>query len=101
MQGMMPWPTVRCCLSPVARVLESAVVLGEPTLPASSAPRPASSPRSGDEARNQALRRFRCTSNSEIAAGVTPLIRAAWPTVAGCVRLSLSSTSDERPRTLS
>src|SRR5215213_873707 len=27
--------------------------------------------------------RFRCTSNSEIAAGVMPWMRAAWPSVSG------------------
>src|SRR5262244_1737183 len=30
-----------------------------------------------------AARRFRCTSRSEIAAGVTPEIRDAWPRVSG------------------
>src|SRR5215475_3352117 len=30
-----------------------------------------------------APRRFKCTSNSEIAAGVTPAMRDAWPTVSG------------------
>ena len=48
-----------------------------------------------------ASRRFRCTSSSEIAAGVTPLTRAAWPTVAGRARFSFSSTSADSPRTLS
>ena len=47
------------------------------------------------------LWRFRCTSNSEIAAAVTPLIRAAWPMVAGWPCLSLVRTSTDRPRTIS
>ena len=66
-------------------------------------PRPLtwSSPRRGEEAKLYALRRLRCTSSNEIAAGVTPPMRAAWPSVAGWVRLSLVSTSVESPRTLS
>ena len=38
-------------------------------------------------------------SNSESAAGVTPSIRDAWPTVAGRWRDSFSQTSEDRPRT--
>jgi hypothetical protein len=52
----------------------------------------------GRAASQAASRRFRWTSSSEIAAGVTPLMRAAWPMVAGRLRLSFSSTSAERPR---
>ena len=37
--------------------------------------------------------RFRCTSSSEIAAGVTPEMRAAWPIVSGLCRLSFCCTS--------
>jgi len=36
---------------------------------------------------------FRCTSNSDIAAGVTPEIREAWPKVSGRCRLSFWRTS--------
>ena len=44
--------------------------------------------------------RFRCTSSSAIAAGVTPEMRAAWPTVSGRCWLSFCCTSVERPRTV-
>jgi hypothetical protein len=36
-----------------------------------------------------------------MAAGVTPLMRAAWPSVTGSERLSFSATSADRPRTWS
>ncbi len=55
--------------------------------------------------RNQALRRsfmprfLRCTSSSEMAAGVTPGIRAAWPRVWGLTCVSFWRTSLDRPRT--
>jgi hypothetical protein len=39
------------------------------------------------------------TSSKEIAAGVTPEIREAWPTVSGFTRLSFSRTSRENPET--
>ena len=44
--------------------------------------------------------RFRCTSNSEIAAGVMPEMRAAWPSVSGLCALRLCCTSADRPRTV-
>ena len=44
--------------------------------------------------------RFRCTSRSEIAAGVMPEMRAAWPSVSGRCRLSFCCTSVEKPRTV-
>src|SRR5262245_5473130 len=47
-----------------------------------------------------APRRFKCTSNSEIAAGVTPAMRDAWPTVSGRCCASFCCTSIERPRTV-
>ena len=37
--------------------------------------------------------RFKCTSSSEIAAGVMPEMRAAWPMVSGRWRLSFCCTS--------
>jgi hypothetical protein len=43
--------------------------------------------------------RFRCTARSEIAAGVTPEIRPAWPSVCGRCAASFWRTSTERPRT--
>src|SRR5438477_5113089 len=43
--------------------------------------------------------RFRCTSNSEIAAGVTPEMRAAWPMVSGRCWFNFCCTSIESPRT--
>ena len=43
-------------------------------------------------------RRLRCTSSSEIAAGVTPWMRAACPTVSGRCCASFCATSFERPR---
>ena len=43
----------------------------------------------------------RATSSTEIAAGVTPEIRDAWPMEAGRTRLSFSLTSLENPRTWS
>ena len=42
---------------------------------------------------------FRWTSRSEIAAGVIPEMRAAWPIVSGRCQLSFCWTSAERPRT--
>ena len=36
---------------------------------------------------------FKCTSSSEIAAGVTPAMREAWPSVCGRWRLSFCRTS--------
>ena len=56
--------------------------------------------RGGHQVENQALRRLRCTSNSEIAAGVTPDRRAAWPSVAGRCAESFWRASTDRPRTL-
>ena len=44
--------------------------------------------------------RFRCTSSSEIAAGVMPEMRAAWPIVSGRCWLSFCCTSVDRPRTV-
>lgn len=44
-------------------------------------------------------RRFRCTSNNEIAAGVTPEILAACPSVAGRTAASFCLTSNESART--
>ena len=44
--------------------------------------------------------RFRCTSRSEIAAGVMPEMRAACPIVSGLCRLSFCCTSVEKPRTV-
>ena len=44
--------------------------------------------------------RFRCTSSSEIAAGVTPEMRAAWPIVSGSCAFSFCCTSIDRPRTI-
>src|SRR5688572_13388592 len=44
--------------------------------------------------------RFKCTSKSEIAAGVIPEIRAACPIVSGLNRFSFCWTSTDRPRTL-
>src|SRR6185503_2396252 len=43
--------------------------------------------------------RLRCTSKREIAAGVTPEMRDAWPTVSGRCWLSFCWTSIESPRT--
>src|SRR6476646_3716289 len=43
--------------------------------------------------------RLRCTSSREIAAGVTPEMRAAWPTVRGRWRSSFCWTSTESPFT--
>ena len=40
--------------------------------------------------------RFRCTSNREIAAGVTPEIRDAWPRVSGLCLFSFCLASKER-----
>src|SRR5258706_5370720 len=45
--------------------------------------------------------RFRCTSRSEMAAGVTPEMRAAWPIVSGRWRASFWRTSFDKPRTAS
>ncbi len=42
---------------------------------------------------------FRCTSNNDIAAGVTPAIRDACPTVAGRCAASFCRTSVDKPRT--
>ena len=42
-------------------------------------------------------RAFRCTSSSEIAAGVMPEMREAWPSVSGRCRLSFCCTSIEGP----
>ncbi len=44
--------------------------------------------------------RSRCTSSSEIAAGVMPGMRCAWPTVCGRTRSSFCRTSAESPRTM-
>ena len=46
-----------------------------------------------------AERRLRCTRSSEMAAGVTPEIRAAWPKVTGRNEDSFCTTSVDRPRT--
>jgi hypothetical protein len=43
--------------------------------------------------------RFKCTSKSEIAAGVTPEMRAACPMVSGRWRFSFCCTSADKPRT--
>src|SRR5512135_2191577 len=45
-----------------------------------------------------ALRRLRCTSRSEMAAGVTPWMREACPTVSGRWCASFCRTSLESPR---
>ena len=42
---------------------------------------------------------FRCTNSTEIAAGVTPEMREAWPMVSGFTRLSFCWTSIDRLRT--
>src|SRR6266850_1513466 len=42
---------------------------------------------------------FRCTSKSEIAAGVIPEMREAWPTVSGLCWLSFCCASTDSPRT--
>ena len=47
----------------------------------------------------RAARRFRCTSSREIAAGVTPWMRDAWPIVSGRWCASFCRTSIDRPRT--
>jgi len=44
--------------------------------------------------------RFRWTSSSEIAAGVIPEMREAWPIVSGLCWFSFCCTSIDRPRTL-
>jgi hypothetical protein len=49
--------------------------------------------------RNVLQRRFRCTNSSEIAAGVTPWMRDAWPMVCGRCCASRCCTSFDRPRT--
>ena len=46
-----------------------------------------------------APRRFKCTSRSEIAAGVMPWMRAAWPIVSGRCWESFCCASRESPRT--
>jgi len=43
--------------------------------------------------------RDRCTSSSETAAGVTPGMRLAWPTVCGRTRSNFCRTSADSPRT--
>src|SRR6185437_3762239 len=43
--------------------------------------------------------RFKCTSRSDTAAGVTPDSRAAWPRVSGLRALSFCWTSIDNPRT--
>ena len=43
------------------------------------------------------LRFFRCTSRIDTAAGVTPGMRPAWPTVAGRTSASFCRTSCDRP----
>ena len=43
--------------------------------------------------------RSRCTSSSEIAAGVIPGMRCAWPTVCGRTRCSFCRASADRPCT--
>src|SRR5476651_1285682 len=48
---------------------------------------------------SRSARRFRCTRRSEIAAGVTPWMRAAWPTVSGRCCVSFCCTSFDSPRT--
>ena len=50
----------------------------------------------GDQA---ARLRFKCTSRIETAAGVTPAMRAAWPTVAGRICASFCRTSFDSPAT--
>ena len=45
------------------------------------------------------LARSRCTSSSEIAAGVMPGMRCAWPTVCGRTCSSFCRSSADRPRT--
>src|SRR5581483_316915 len=42
---------------------------------------------------------FKCTSSSEIAAGVMPEMRDAWPMVSGRWRLSFCCTSTDSPFT--
>jgi hypothetical protein len=49
--------------------------------------------------RHAALRRFRKTRSSDIAAGVTPCTREAWPRVCGRAWPSFWRTSKDRPRT--
>src|SRR6266852_5261765 len=44
--------------------------------------------------------RFRWTSSSEIAAGVIPEMREAWPIVSGLFSFSFRCTSTDTPRTL-
>ena len=44
--------------------------------------------------------RFKCTINSATAAGVTPEMRLAWPTVSGRCWLSFCCTSADKPLTL-
>src|SRR5450432_1790531 len=48
---------------------------------------------------SMSARRFRCTRRSEIAAGVTPWTRAAWPTVSGRCCVSFCCASVDSPRT--
>ena len=43
---------------------------------------------------------FRYTNNSEIAAGVIPEIRDAWPIVSGRDSISLATTSFDKPDTV-
>src|SRR5688500_9557348 len=50
-------------------------------------------------ARVLVVRRFRCTSSSDTAAGVTPGTRAACPIVAGRTSFSRCLTSLDNPRT--
>ena len=49
--------------------------------------------------RNFPPRLFRCTSNNEMAAGVMPGMRAAWPKVVGLVLISLRRASVDKPWT--
>lgn len=43
------------------------------------------------------FRRVKCTESSEIAAGVMPEMRDAWPSERGFIRDSFSRTSRESP----